>query len=168
VDGTRGSVHDRWARWLYRSGHPNRIAKAMNGTWAKVMGRGWFGPRWITLEVRGRRSGRTIEVPLALVDLGGAHYVVAMLGSRATWVANVRAAGGDAVVVHRGRRPVHLAEVPAELCAPILQRLVQIAPGARPHVPVDRRAPLADFEAIAAEFPAFAVEDRAPAQALAS
>jgi polyisoprenoid-binding protein YceI len=30
-------------------------------------------------------------------------------------------------------------------------------PGARPHVPVDRRAPLAEFEAIAARYPAFRV-----------
>ena len=35
------------------------------------------------------------------------------------------------------------------------------APGARAHVPVDRRAPVEDFEAIAAAIPVFEVTSRA-------
>jgi hypothetical protein len=31
-------------------------------------------------------------------------------------------------------------------------------PGARPHIPVDPNAPLAEFEAIAARHPAFRIE----------
>ncbi|MGN9893956.1 hypothetical protein [Micromonospora sp. L31] len=37
-------------------------------------------------------------------------------------------------------------------------RQLHLAPGARPHLPVDRRAPLAEFEAVADRYPVFRVE----------
>jgi hypothetical protein len=40
---------------------------------------------------------------------------------------------------------------------PIIKRYLQKAPGARPHIPVDRHAALADFQAIAARYPVFRV-----------
>jgi hypothetical protein len=52
---------------------------------------------------------------------------------------------------------VRLEEVDARACAPILRRYLQVAPGARAHIPVDRRAPLAEFEQIAAQYPVFLV-----------
>lgn len=57
----------------------------------------------------------------------------------------------------RGREKVHLEELPAEQRAPILKAYLQRAPGARPHVPVNKDAPLADFEKVAAAFPVFRV-----------
>jgi hypothetical protein len=41
--------------------------------------------------------------------------------------------------------------------AAILKRYLEKVPGARPHIPVDRHAPVADFEAIAQDYPAFRV-----------
>jgi hypothetical protein len=41
--------------------------------------------------------------------------------------------------------------------APILKRYLELAPGARPHVPVDRRAAVAEFERIAGDYPVFQV-----------
>ena len=35
-------------------------------------------------------------------------------------------------------------------------------PGARPHLPVDRRAPLAEFERIAGQYPVFRIIPAAP------
>ncbi|MFB4320600.1 hypothetical protein [Actinomadura sp. 21ATH] len=40
---------------------------------------------------------------------------------------------------------------------PILRRYLQCAPGARPHVPVDVRAPLEEFERIAEHTPVFRI-----------
>ena len=34
---------------------------------------------------------------------------------------------------------------------------VELAPGGRPHIPVDRRAPVADFEQVAGRYPVFRV-----------
>ena len=80
-----------------------------------------------------------------------------MLGDKAQWVLNLRAAQGKAVI-HAGKRtPVILEEVPVEQRAPILKAYLQIAPGARPHIPVDKDAPLTDFAAVAADFPAFRI-----------
>jgi hypothetical protein len=41
--------------------------------------------------------------------------------------------------------------------APILRAYLQRAPGARPHVPVNKDAPLAEFEKVATAFPVFRV-----------
>jgi len=45
----------------------------------------------------------------------------------------------------------------AQAATRILRRYLQVAPGARPHIPVDRRAPLVEFEQIAARYPVFGI-----------
>src|SRR5688500_1466371 len=63
-----------------------------------------------------------------------------------------RAAGGRALLRDGRREPVLLEEVQPDERAPILQRYLEVAGGARPHFPVDRRAPLSEFEAIAPQY----------------
>jgi deazaflavin-dependent oxidoreductase (nitroreductase family) len=109
--------------------------------------------RDVTLEVHGRSSGKTIVFPIVMADYAGDWFVVSMLGEHANWVRNVRAAQGRAVIRHGDAHEVDLVEVPAGQRAPILQRYVDVAPGARPHVPVAPHAPLTDFERIAADYP---------------
>ena len=70
---------------------------------------------------------------------------------------NVRAADGRAVLRHGVREVIQLDEVPAADRAPILRRYLALAPGARPHIPIDRNAPLDEFEKIASDFPAFRI-----------
>ncbi len=147
----------RSERWMYGQGRPNRVAAAANRVWAIVFATGIRSSRFVTVEVRGRRSGRTLSFPLIAADYCGERYLVAMLGQRAAWVANVRAAGGEAVIRARGRKPVHLEEVPPALRAPILKRHLEVAPAARSFSPVDHRAPVSDFEAVAADFPVFRI-----------
>jgi hypothetical protein len=142
---------------MYRGQRPHRLAAAMNRCWAIVGQVGLWPNRLVTLEARGRRTGRIITFPLVVADYQGARYLVAMLGEGTRWVANVRAAGGHVVLRHGKREPVHLVEVDPSRRAPILRRYLQVAPGARPHIPVDRRAPLAEFERIAADYPVFVV-----------
>jgi hypothetical protein len=82
-----------------------------------------------------------------------------MLGERANWVRNVRAAQGRAVLRRRTREAVILEDVPIDERPPILRRYLELAPGARPHIRVDRHAPLADFASIARCTPVFRVTD---------
>jgi hypothetical protein len=110
------------------------------------------------LDVRGRVSGDLIRVPLVIVPYRGRWYLVSMLGERANWVRNVRAAGGQAALLHGRRRPVHLKEVPVARRAPIIRRYLLFAWGARPHLPVTWRTPLAQVAAVAADYPVFRVD----------
>ena len=129
----------------------------LNRGWAIAGSAGLWPNRLVTLEVRGRRTGRLTSFPLMVADYEGERYLVAMLGEGANWVSNVRAAGGHAVLRHGRREAVRLEEVDARDRAPILRRYLDIAPGARPHVTVDRRAPLAELERIAPDYPVFRV-----------
>ena len=147
----------RFKRWLYRGGRPNPLARAINRGWAVLHSLGIDPGRMVTLRVVGRRSGRLISFPLAMTSLGGERYLVSMLGSNAAWVQNVRAAGGSATLVHGRTEHVRLEEVAAEARPPILKAYLGLAPGARPHIPVDRDAPLEAFAAVAADFPVFRI-----------
>ncbi|CAG0935828.1 hypothetical protein TFLX_04678 [Thermoflexales bacterium] len=161
-----GTLFKRWFyqhhQWLYRGQKPNWLAKVMNRAGAMVAARSTLFSGLVALEVIGRKSGRIISFPLVLVTLDGQRYLASMLGDNAQWVRNVRAADGKAVLRRRGREAVQLEEVPADRRALILRAYLQAAPGARPHVPVDKDAPLAEFEKIAAGFPVFRLVSSQP------
>jgi hypothetical protein len=144
-------------RWLYRGGRPNILARALNKSWAVLHALGIAPNYLVTLEVPGRRSGRTISFPLVMAVVDGERYLVSMLGTNAAWVQNVHAAGGHARLRHGQTERVRLADVPVEQRGRVLKAYLQVAPGARPHLPVDKDAPLAEFQAIAAQFPVFRV-----------
>ena len=144
-----------FTRWLYRGQRPNWIARILNRATAAVASSGVTSNYLVTLEVTGRKSGRTISLPVVLAVVDGQRYLVSMLGDNVHWVQNVRAAGGRAVIRSGGREEVQLEEVPADQRAPILRAYLQRAPGARPHVPVNKDAALAEFEKIAPQFPVF-------------
>ncbi|MEO3813260.1 nitroreductase family deazaflavin-dependent oxidoreductase [Sphaerisporangium sp. B11E5] len=149
----RGAV----ARWMYRTGRPGRLARLLNNGWKHVGKLGLWPQRLVTLEVRGRRTGRPIAFPLVVADHDGERYLVSMLGENTSWVANVRAAGGHAVLWDGHPHAVRLEEVPPGLRSPILRRYLRNAPGARAHIPVNRHAPVADFSRVAADYPVFRI-----------
>ena len=145
----------KFKRWLYKGERPNVLARVINRGWEMVHSLGVAPNSLVTLIVAGRRSGRAISFPLAMVLLDGERYLVSMLGVNATWVRNVHAAGGRATLRHGRTEQVLLEDVPVEQRGPILKAYLQSAPGARPHIPVDKDAPLVEFKKIAAEFPVF-------------
>ncbi len=145
-------------RWLYQGGRPNRLAKIINKAYETLHSLGIFPNRYVTLEVVGRKSGKVVSFPLAMVVLNGERYLVSMLGEEANWVKNVRAAGGKARLVHGKKEQVLLEEIDIKQRAPILKAYLQIAPGARPHIPVSKDAPLSEFEQIASKYPVFRLE----------
>jgi deazaflavin-dependent oxidoreductase (nitroreductase family) len=119
----------------------------------------------VTLEVKGRRSGRVRSNPVTWVEHDGERYLVSPRGE-SEWVRNVRAAGGDAEIRHRGRQRVRLEEVPAEERAPIIKAyLEKTATATRQHFGVDPKAELAEFEAVAARHPVFRIAAATQGQA---
>lgn len=147
-------------RWMYRGGRPNQLTKILNKGWAFFHSLGFFPNYMVTLEVIGRQSGKKISFPLAMTVMNRERYLVSMLGQDANWVRNVRAANGRAKLVHGMVEQVVLEEVDVALRAPIIKAFLGHAPGARPHIPVNKDAPISEFEKIAAQYPVFRVEIR--------
>lgn len=145
------------AKWLYRGGRPNWLASVANRCSAAVHALGIAPNYLVTLEVRGRRSGRAVSLPLVMAVVDGERYLVSMLGADTNWVRNAEAAGGHVTLRHGRREEVRLEEVPSERRAPILKAYLKRAPGARPHIAVDKDAPLCEFERVAAQYTVFRI-----------
>lgn len=147
-------------RSMYTGGRPTNAAKAIhrrfvNGPLPRLL------PIAGVLEVRGRVSGNVISVPVAPVRYRGEWYLVSMLGERSNWVANVRAAAGEAVLLHGRRRAVHLVEeARSEQKAPIIKRYLFFALSARPHVAVSWRAPISEILVVVGRYPVFRIEKK--------
>lgn len=147
-----------WYRALLYPDHkPNALARAMNshGRWISSHG---FGPSFmVTLETIGRKTGRTMAVPMVVTDFNGERYIVSMLGENSAWIRNMRAANDEAVLRFGSPERVRLMEVPITERAPILRAYLKRAPGARPHFDIDLDAPLEDFARVAPHYPVFRV-----------
>lgn len=142
---------------LYAGGRPGLIAKAMNAIWAKLHAWGIAPNYLVTLEIVGRKSGKVIAFPLVMLACAGERYFVSMLGEQANWVRNLQAAEGQATLRHGRTESVRLDVVPVQERPPLLKAYLQIAPGARPHVLIDKDAPLGEFERVATTYPVFKV-----------
>jgi deazaflavin-dependent oxidoreductase (nitroreductase family) len=142
---------------FYPSGRPRNWTSALNRAWGRVHGTGLLPSFLAELEVRGWKTGKAYRCPVVLADYAGERYIVSMLGERATWVRNVRASG-EAVLRHGVSEHVRALEVPPGERAPILKAYLGRAPGGRPHIPVDRDAPIEEFDRVAAQYPVFRVE----------
>jgi hypothetical protein len=155
-------------RAMYAGGRADATARRFARAWATVFGLGLMPKRWVTLEVAGRRSGQLTRFPLGMADWAGDWYLVPMLGEQCNWVQNVRAAGGLATLRRRRAVACRLVEVPVSERPVIIKRYLEKVPGARPHIPVDRHAPVADFEAVSSRYPVFRVVPVPPPRRSAS
>lgn len=158
--GKLGALFGQYSRWMYRSGRPNGVARPQNRLSGILFAAGLLPHRAARLEVTGRRSGRTISFPVVIADWEGREYLVSMLGERANWVKNVRAADGVAVLRRGRKEPVILHEVDLADRAPIIRRYAAVAPGGRPHLKLDRDATLEDCETLAPSTPVFRITSR--------
>jgi hypothetical protein len=103
------------------------------------------------------RSGRPNRVA-ALMNRWSARLGAAGVWSTRLAALEVRGRrSGRVVLRHGGAEQVRLEEVDPVARPPILRRYLQVAPGGRPHIPVDRRAPLAEFAEVADRYPVFRI-----------
>ena len=144
---------------------PMKLTQMMNRLVSWLASLGLTSSDTVTLEVKGRSSGRVRSNPVTWVEHDGERYLVSPRGE-SEWVRNVRAASGDAEIRHRGRQRVRLEEAPAEERAPIIKAyLNKTATATRQHFGVDPKAELAEFEAIAARHPVFRIAAATQGQA---
>ncbi len=149
-----------FSRLFYRGRRPTWL-----GHWVSQVFCWWcrlgLPPRsWFALRVRDRRTGRLRADALVVPTYEGHRYVVSMFGTISDWVQNLEAAHGDAILSHGGSEHVRLVLVAARDRAPILREYVRVASSGRKHFPVGVGAPLAEFAAIAAQYPVYRVEAR--------
>jgi hypothetical protein len=144
-------------RSMYVGQRGNATARRYARFWSALFAAGVVPRRWVTLEVRGRTSGRLVRFPLGSTERDGTRYLVSMLGQDCNWVKNVRAANGRVTLRHRRAEQCWLIEVPLPQRAPVIKQYLNEVPGARPHIPVDRHADIIAFDAVAEDYPVFRV-----------
>lgn len=104
-----------------------------------------IGPNHLyLLSVPGRRTGRTYETPVSLVELKGRRWLVAPYGER-NWVKNARASGS--IELRRGRHTerVRVEDVPPSDRAPILRAYLGQVPFTRSFFDASVDAPVEAF-----------------------
>jgi hypothetical protein len=110
------------------------------------------------LEVSGRKSGRTISLPVDPLDLEGQRYLVCARGN-SNWVRNVGAAGEIVLIQARHRRRYAVRELPPGLRAPVLKAyLDSYAREVQRFFPVPKGSPVTAFEGLAPRFPVFELQ----------
>lgn len=120
----------------------------------------------VTLQVRGRTSGKVRRVPILRTRYRGDDHLVALAGE-SQWVRNVRAAHGDAVIRRGAARQVSLEELPPTERAEIIAEYLRAcrrrsgaragADQARFYFGLDPEPSIADIRAIADNYPVFRV-----------
>jgi F420H(2)-dependent quinone reductase len=154
-----GNALSAFQRWQYRAGRPGWSARVSNRFSAIIFAAGIGTHGAATLEVRGHKTGRTVSLPVVVADYQGDRYLVSMLGQNVNWVRNLRA-DNRAVLQRKKREDVTLVEDFTDNRAAILRRYLELAPGARPFFPIDRYAPVSEFERIVDDYPVFRVAGR--------
>ena len=138
---------------------PTTLTQLLNRTMGWLASLGLTPSDTVTLEVKGRRTGAVRSTVVTSVEHEGGRYLVSPRGE-SEWVRNVRAAGGAAVIRHRGRRDARLEEVPAEQRAPVIKAyLAKTAMATKQHFGVDPKADVAEFEAISGRHPVFRITE---------
>jgi hypothetical protein len=154
-----------YLRFFYRNWRPTRLGRIWSRTFAWRSGVGMTRQLLVTLQVKSQRSHRIYSTVLVAADYQGQRYLVSMLGNGSNWVQDVRAAQGKAFTKRGRTHPVILTEIAPQERAPILKAWCEVATSGRRHLPVSHEAPVAAFEAIAADYPVFRIDSVAQASA---
>lgn len=91
----------------------NRIVGLLTGAGISVLGSR-------VLAVRGRKSGQWRTVPVNLLTVDGARYLVAPRGET-EWVRNIRVAGSGELRLGRKHEPITVTELPDTEKPPIIR-----------------------------------------------
>ena len=110
------------------------------------------------LEVRGRRSGRTISLPVDPLDFNGQRYLVCARGN-SNWVRNTRTAGEIVLVRALRRRRYAAREISSEMRPPILKAyLNRFAAEVQRFFPVPKGSAVEAFTDLAPRYPVFLLQ----------
>jgi hypothetical protein len=110
------------------------------------------------LEVRGRRSGRTISLPVDPIEFQGRGCLICARGN-SNWVRNARTAGEVVLVRAMLRRHYAVRELPPGKRSPILKAyLDRFAGEVQRFFPVPKGSPVEAFNDLAPHYPVFELQ----------
>src|SRR5215469_15911530 len=148
----RKRLNARQCSKLSRAGPLDRI---FGHTLAFLVRIGLIRSHFYVLEVRGRKTGKTITLPVHPLDLDGRRYLVCARGN-SNWVRNARAAG-EAVLARAMRRHRYaVRELPAGERPAVLKSYVdRFAGEVQRFFPVPKGSPAEAFKDLAPGCPVF-------------
>jgi hypothetical protein len=121
----------------------------------------WIGlirGHFYVLEVRGRRSGRTISLPVDPIDLEGQRYLVCARGD-SNWVRNARTAGEVVLVRAMRRQRYAVRELPPGMRPPVLKAyLDHFASEVQRFFPIPKGSVVESFNDLAPRYPVFELQ----------
>ena len=110
------------------------------------------------LEVRGRKSGRTLSLPVDPLDLDGRRYLVCARGN-SHWARNARAAGEIMLVRAMRRRRYAVRELPPGMRPPVLKAyLDRYANEVQRFFPIPKGSAVEAFNDLAPRYPVFELQ----------
>jgi hypothetical protein len=119
---------------------------------------GAFRGHFYVLEVRGRKTGQTISLPVDPLDLGGKRYLVCARGE-SNWVRNARTAGEVVPARARCRRRYAVRELPLSMRPPVLKAyLDRFASEVQRFFPVPKGSAVESFNDLAPRYPVFELQ----------
>src|SRR5271157_2451277 len=99
---------------------PRSIERRFGRILAGLVRIGLVRGHFYVLEVRGRKSGRTISLPVDPIDLDGQRYLVCARGE-SNWVRNARVSGEISLVRAMRRQRYSVRELMPEDRPPVLK-----------------------------------------------
>jgi deazaflavin-dependent oxidoreductase (nitroreductase family) len=137
---------------------PGAVDRIFGRTLALLVRIGLVRGHFYVLEVRGRRSGRIVSLPVDLLELDGRRYLVCARGN-SNWVRNARAAGEVVLVRGFRRRRYAVRELPAEARPPILKAyLDRFATEVQRFFPIPKGSAVEAFVDLAPRYPVFELQ----------
>jgi hypothetical protein len=137
---------------------PNAVERILGRVLVVLIRIGLVRSHFYVLEVRGRKSGRTISLPVDPLDLAGHRYLVCARGN-ANWVRNTRAAGEIALVRAMRRRRYAVSELSPSMRSPVLKAyLDRYAAEVQRFFPVPKGSAVEAFTDLAPRYPVFELE----------
>jgi hypothetical protein len=132
---------------------PNAVERAFGRVLAILVRIGLIRGHFYVLEVRGRRSGKTISLPVDPLDLDGRRYLVCARGN-SNWVRNALAAGEIVLIRGMHRRCYAVRELSPSQRPPLLKAyLDRFAGEVQRFFPVPKGSAVEAFADLASRYP---------------
>jgi hypothetical protein len=137
---------------------PSPVERILGRVLVVLIRVGLIRGHFYVLEVRGRKSGRTISLPVDPLDFEGHRYLVCARGA-SNWVRNTRATGEIALVRAMRRRHYAAREVPTAMRPPVLKAyLDRYATEVQRFFPVPKGSAVEVFNDLAPRYPVFELQ----------